>query len=334
MGRTVQDGDERAGEIELRAAEWVARLDGAPLSETEKLALRAWLAQDRDHAAAFEEASATWRELAALRREPGPLRAVVPARRAGTTRRAAGIGALIGLLVLGAAIARYQLGDPWLLLAADYRTAPGELRTETLPDGSTVELGPSSAIAVDFTAGERRVRLLAGEVFFAVAPRTGEETRPFVAESAGGTTTALGTQFVIEQNSDGADVLAVEHQVAVALEGEGAPPGEGRGVVLSPGQEVRYVRGVGIGRVRTRDIPTATAWRQGLLVFDGASLAHVVETLNRYRRGRIVILDGALARRRVSGVFPTRDLDDAIETITSELGIGARSIYPLITVLY
>jgi len=327
MERAVTDSEEGADEIGQRAAEWVARLDGSPLSPQETGALRDWLAQNSEHRAAFEEASATWRELAALRRDPGPLRAVLPKRRVSARRRGLIVGALVGFAVLTAGAARYQFGDPWLLMAADHRTAPGEIRAVRLSDGSTVELGPSSAIAVDFTDAERRVRLLSGEAYFIAAPRTGAEMRPFIAEANGGTTTALGTQFVVEQQDEGAEVLAVEHQVEVALH-EGGDP-----VLLSPGQEVSYTT-ARMGRVGARNVEAATAWRRGLLVFEGASLGDVVETLNRYRRGRIVVLDPALKRRQVSGVFPTNDLGDAIETITAELGIQARSIYPLITVLY
>ncbi|MBB3771272.1 transmembrane sensor [Angulomicrobium tetraedrale] len=324
--------DGQPDEIGLRAAEWVARLEGASLSEAETRALRDWLAADPEHRAAFEEAGSTWRELSLLRHDPGPLRDLLPDwRRSRARRRRAGIRIALVLAVLAAAgAARFHFGDPWLLAAADYRTAPGELRRVTLSDGSEVELGPASALALDFTDKERRVRLLAGEIFFAAAPRAGMETRPFVVEAAGGTATALGTQFVIEQAGEGADVLAVEHDVEVALKDRAT----GNGVVLSPGQEVRYAAGRGIGEVRTRDIETATAWRRGMLVFSDTPLRHVVETLNRYRRGRIVILDDDLARRRVSGVFATNDLGDAIETITAELGIGERSIYPFITVLY
>lgn len=322
--------DERADETGMRAAEWVARLDGSPLSEDEKRALRSWLEEDPDHRAAFDEAASTWRDLSLLRHDPGPLRELLPSRRRATTHRAARIGAVIGLLILAAGVVRYQFGDPWLLAAADYRTAPGELRTVTLRDGSSVELGPASAIAIEFNDHERRVKLLAGEVFFSAAPRNGKEPRPFVVEAAGGTTTALGTQFVIGEAGDGADVLAVEHQIEVAVRQNG----ERHGVVLSPGQEVSYTPGNGMGQVRTRDVEVATGWRRGMLVFSGAPLGNVVETLNRYRRGRIVILDGTLAQRRVSGVFATNDLGDAIETITSELGISAKSIYPFITVLY
>jgi len=315
----------------MRAAEWVARLGGAPLSADETRALRAWLDADPDHRAAFDEAGATWRELAEQRHGLAPLRNLLPQRPQPKARkRTLRIGVVLGFLVLAAAVARYQLGDPWLLARADYHTAPGELRTVTLGDGSSVELGPSSAIAIGFDTAERRVTLLAGEVFFAVAPRSTQEPRPFVVEAAGGTTTALGTQFVIEQTEDGAEVIAIEHKIEVALNQNG----ERQGVVLSPGQEVRYASGTGIGQVRARNIATATAWRTGMLVFDGVPLSHVVETLNRYRRGRIVILDDALAQRRVSGVFAANDLSDAIATITAELGLGSKSIYPFITVIY
>lgn len=315
----------------MRAAEWVARLGGSPLSEDETRALRHWLDEDPEHRAAFDEASSTWRDLSALRHEPGPLRELLPTRRRGSARqRIIGIGAFVGLALLAAGAARFQFGDLWLWATADHHTAPGELRKVTLSDGSSVELGPSTAIEIAFDERERRVKFLAGEAFFAVAPRTDSEPRPFVVEAAGGTTTALGTQFVVEAEAGGAEVLAIEHQIEVALSENGTR----HDVLLSPGQEVHYAAGRGIGPVQARNVATATAWRRGMLVFDGAQLRHVVETLNRYRRGRIVILDEKLARRRVSGVFATDDLRDAIETITAELGIGSRSIYPLITVLY
>lgn len=322
--------EEPADDIALRAAEWVARLDGAPLSADETAALRTWLDEDLEHRAAFDEASSTWRELGLLRHEPGPLRNLLPARRRrSTAQRMARIGAVLAVVLLAGGAARFLFGDPWLLARADYRTMPGELRDVTLADGSRIELGPSSAIAIDFDASERRVRFLAGAAFFSAAPRGQSEPRPFVVEAAGGRTTALGTQFAVEAAGAGADILAIEHRIEVA------PSTQNQlSVVLSPGQQVRYRPGTGLEQVHTRDIEAATAWRRGLLVFNGAPLSEVVETLNRYRRGRIVIFGAALAQRRVSGVFATQDLSDAIATITSELGIDSKSIFNVITVLY
>lgn len=312
----------------LQAAQWVARIDAGPLDEAGRTAFRLWLEEDADHRAAFEEASATWRQLAGLRHSPGALEALMPASRPSIARKAVRIGALVGfLLVAGGGLIWNQFGDPVMLMTSDYRTGPGELRTVHLPDGSVVELGPSSALALDYDARERRVSLLAGEAFFVATPMQADEVRPFIADAAGGQTRALGTRFVVELTDDGAQVLAVEHQIEVSL-------GDEPGVVLSPGEEVTYETDGGIGEVQARDVEGATAWRRGMLVFDDVPLRVVVNTLNRYRRGRIVILDGALASRRVSGVFTAGELDDAISTITDELGVRSRSVPPFITVLY
>ena len=56
--------------------------------------------------------------------------------------------------------------------------------------------------------------------------------------------------------------------------------------------------------------------------------------LNRYRRGRIVIADPALADRRVSGLFDTRKLDAALETVALELGAQKMVVGPFMTVLF
>ncbi len=328
MKQSVSVHQAEPDETDLRAAEWVIRLDGGTLDDDNRAAFRAWLEEDADHRAAFEEASATWRQMASLKQDPGPLRGMVPGARASVARKVVRLGAVVALVVMAAAGITYnQFGNPLLMLTSDYRTAPGEVRLVHLPDGSTVELGPSSALALDYTAQERRVRLLEGEAFFTAAPRAGAEERPFVTEAAGGETRALGTQFVVDVRDDGAKVLAVEHKIEVSL-------GSAPAVVLSPGEEVRYEPDGGLTEVQTRDLAQATAWRRGMLVFDDVPLAAVVDTLNRYRRGRIVIMDSALAQRRVSGVFATSGLSDAISTITAELGVRARSVYPFVTVLY
>ncbi|MDC7785881.1 FecR domain-containing protein [Rhodoplanes sp. TEM] len=322
--------EDRSSDADRRAAEWVARLDGRPLDDSEREAFRHWLEAHPDHRPAFEEAHRAWRSLDLLRHDPGPLRTVPrPARK--TTVGRAGIAGVVALLVLGLLSLRYHVGDPWIALTADWRTAPGQTRQVTLADGSLVELGPDSAIVLHFGADERRVTLLSGEAFFHATPRDGKERRPFVVDAAHGTTTALGTQFLVEERPDGARVTAVEHRIEVALD---TPERGVDRVVLSPGHTVQYDVSHGFGRVDTVDVAEATAWRTGLLVFDSVPLQDVVRKLNRYRRGRIVVASTQLAQRRVSGVFATSDLDDVIRTITAELGANASSLPPLVTVLY
>src|SRR5687767_10795521 len=68
-GATVEGGtaDGRAGEIEQRAAEWVARIDlrGTP---EEWAALDAWLAANPRHRAAFLRLSVAWRRADQLKK--------------------------------------------------------------------------------------------------------------------------------------------------------------------------------------------------------------------------------------------------------------------------
>ena len=58
-----------------------------------------------------------------------------------------------------------------------------------------------------------------------------------------------------------------------------------------------------------------------MLIFDRQPLAHVIEQLNRYRPGQIVLANRALADRQVSGVFRLDMLDSALATLTQELQV-------------
>jgi transmembrane sensor len=338
----VTEPSDRQDEIDRAAAAWVARLDGDPLSDAERRHLERWLDEDPAHAAVFDEARSALATMDGLGAAPGALaRDIVPpsygsaARRSAGARRpsrrvwarAAAIAACL-LLVVGAG--GVWFGDPLLTIAADHRTAPGERRLVTLADGSEVELGPASAIAVRYDADRRRVTLLAGLAYFTAAPRTGGEHRPFVVEAANGAAYALGTQFMVNRLPDAVEVTVTEHEVRVVLAEAG---GVTRQVVLSPGQSVRYAS-AGVGRVREGGLDRVEAWRRDRLIFDHARLGDVVAELNRYRRGRIVIADPALAARAVSGLFETRDPDAALATIAREFGIRTAAVTPLLTLLY
>lgn len=336
MDAGVSDEEDHRDEIERVAAEWVVRIGGAALGADARRQLDDWLAASADHRAAFDKASATWAAFDELRQHPGPLRAVIepPQKPARLRWTGAAVGAVLVCAVIGAA---YQFGNPWLALSADYRTAAAELRSIRLPDGSSVDLGPESAIVVAFTDDLRRVTLLAGQAFFDVRPQSASERRAFSVDAANGTTTALGTQFVVENLDDRAAVTAVEHQIEVGLTPK-APSGlqakRSGSLVLSPGETVQYSELKGLGPVERTAPGAATAWRQGMLVFDAAPLGDVVTRLNRYRHGRIIVMNSALARRRVSGVFPTKDLANVVDTIATELGARVVSAPPFLTFLY
>ncbi|MCV4127803.1 FecR family protein [Pseudomonas aeruginosa] len=280
-------------QIRQQAAEWAIRLDGGDLDRSRREALDGWLAADPRHPAALALAQRTWKQLGSLA-EP---RTMVQTPVASAPHRAGGrrkgwrgwAAAAAVLLALGSAWNERDAGVSWL---ADHATGKGEVRILRLVDGSEVELDAQSAIDVAYDSRERRVRLLEGSAIFRAAPRAGRETRPFVVESAGGSTRALGTRFLVSRNEDGSvQVGVLEHRVAVAL----AHPRTGT-----------------VGR---------------------RELGEVVARLNRYRPGHLLVAPGALAQRRVSGVFRVADLEPSLQSISDELGVRSLGLAG-VTLLY
>jgi transmembrane sensor len=322
----VTGTSDRQDQIDTEAAEWAARLTGGPLTDRERRALDRWLDEDPRHATTFAEARTAWAKMGQVELGSSALGRGIRPRRSVGWRQITAMAACL-LILFGGAIVWF--GDPLVMMEADYRTAPGERRTVTLHDGSTVELGPASAIAVRYDDDERRVELLSGLAYFTASPRQGEERRSFVVAAATGTARALGTQFLVERYSQAVEVTVVEHDVEVTAS---ARDGQGAQVVLSPGQSIRYGE-QGLSRVESIALEQALAWRRGRLFFDRVPLDHVVTELGRYRRGRIVIANAALARRTVSGVFDTVDPDAVLATIARELDARVVSA-PLITLLY
>lgn len=321
-GRTATD------DPEAEAAEWVIRLGDPRLAQSERRAFDAWMAQGPLYRETFRVAQATWDELGGLEPmdwAPGH----VPTARSRWKAAVAGFAAsaLAAAFIMGGVF--LWSGNPLTAWMSDHATARGELRVVTLPDGSMAELGPDSALNVAFSATGRRVVLLRGEAYFTIAPKGENETRPFLVEAGGLIAKALGTQFAVDIMSGGVRVVVTEHAVRVRAAHARQPRarvGEGEAVLYTPDRRLTDV-----APIRTE---FETAWREGRLVFDNRPLGEVVEELNRYRNGRIVIRGEALAKRRVSGIFKVSDAAGAVSRVARELGLRTMDATPLMTILY
>jgi transmembrane sensor len=249
-----------------------------------------------------------------------------PARR----RRFAPLAAMAASTALAVGVSSAWIGDPVTFLRADHRTAIAKTGSFTLSDGSRVDLGPSSAIAVNYGDTERRVELLSGVAYFTAVPKARAGGRPFVVEASNGASQALGTRFQVDRSGSNVAVTVMEHDVAVSAADRA---GRSRRVVLLPGQRVSYDAAGGLGEMQPIKPELALAWQQGRLVFDREPLAQVLAELNRYRAGRILVLGDRLAAEKVSGVFDAHDIDGALAALANEVG-ASRVNGPLLTVLY
>lgn len=282
-----------------------------------------WIAADPRHLAAYDRAQALWQAMAAPAQPGGPRdQAAIAALLAEARPRRRPRAALLALALL-AGLGLWQGRDAYDSLRADHLAWTGERRQVVLADGSRVELNSGAALAVDFSATERRVRLYRGEAFFEVAHDT---ALPFVVETPRGAVRVTGTRFNIDLTPDSDQVALLDGSVRLSAR-QGGPE-----VTLAPGEEAR-LDGGGIGRPARFDADSRTAWRQGRMVFYRTPLAQVVAELARYRRGRILLLNDRLAALPVTGAFSTADTDAAIALIAETLGLSAHRLTGALTVI-
>ncbi len=312
---------------EQAAFAWLSLLHDQP-SSGDQATFSHWLQADPAHAEAYARAQVVWelsegpaRTLAnedafALQRY---LNSMGQSRRSGV-RRWSGALAMAACLLL-----MLSLGSGWQPLrwvddlGADYVSAPGEIRTVTLADQSQVTLDADSAIAVDFTRGERRVQLRRGAGFFSVT-HTGE---PFVVAAEKGQARVLGTQFEVRLQPHGAQVTVLSGRVGVTADNHTEQQ------ILTAGQQVAYGEG-SADKLRAVDSEAQLAWRQGWLNYYKVPLADVVEDLRRYYPGRIVLLNDERAARRISGSFPGKDPQAVLSSLQGVMGFEQHSVGPLI----
>lgn len=299
--RTAKTADEQA-------LDWFVLRDRGAMSPQDEAEFEAWLARHPGHRRAYGDALRLWNELGeVISRSPEP-------RARPTWFQYAAAAAAAGIAVVGALV----LLDVPMRLAADVRSATGEIATRTLPDGSIVTLNTDSAITVHYTPEQRRVSLLRGEAFFQVAH---DPARPFVVESELGEARALGTAFVVWRDEDRTIVTVIERRVAVAY-----PAGDGAVVTLSPGQRVGYDAASGIGPIEAVDAEATSAWRRGKLTIVDEPLGAVIDDLNRYHTGYIRIVDSSVRDRRVSGVFDLHEPAAAINALERSLELRTTRI--------
>lgn len=318
----IVSDDQEQTEFADEAARWFVRLDAGPLNPDEQRAFDAWQAHSPAHRKLFQEMTNLWSSFDRLPNFPRPVTAVsstVRIPRAGLRRNLSLVRWAGGAAIAAsAAFCALWLTSEWTVLTSDYRTSIGEQKTVTLADGSLVHLNTASALSVNFTPGGRHVNLIKGDAVFDVSP---DASRPFHVEAGHINATALGTQFLVQRDDGRVSVTVLDHRVSVT-ETDTSNRSQGEtGVTLDPGQRISYEPSRGLSEIREADLRSAVAWRRRKIIFEGEALGAVIGQLNRYHRGRIVIIDPEVESMRVNGVFQTDDPPQAITALEQTLRI-------------
>lgn len=305
---TLSDPRDELAPPDRAAHDWVVHFASGVATPADLNAFRAWCECSAEHADAFARAAQLWETL-------GPAGQCAERRRSAAWGEPAGgehaIGrrALLGgaLTAFAATVGVLAVRPPLDLwpsvteLRADYRTGTAERRLVTIAPGVSVHLSARTSIAVN--AGEvDEVVLIAGEAAVTVADRD----RPLVLVAGGGRTVARDASFDVRHVGKAVCVTSLSGDLRIEHL-RGATP-------LQPCQQVLY-DAQGASTVRTIDPGVVAAWRDGFLVFHGTMLADAIEQVNRYRTGKIVLMNEALGRRMFNARFRIESVEDVVEQI-------------------
>jgi len=291
--------DEALDPLQEEALHWLAFLHSGKETEDDWATYQNWRAMDLAHRAAAEEAERLWERLGLALRPPSrPKTGGMPVILAGM------------LVTAGIAFAAGLFGEPRAYIA-DQRTGIGERRTVTLV-GGTVEMDSNTSF--DVGPDGRSVTLYTGQIFVAVTSQPGQS---FLVKADNGSVRTLGTKFVVRRTGAGAKTFVTEHAVRVAypLDTPGAT------VDVASGQQVDFGAGLGLGAPRAADLTALTAWQRGELVFNQTPLSAVAEDLERYRRGKVVVIGDDARKLSVTGNFHVDDTDSVLDSIELALRV-------------
>ncbi|GAB3650250.1 DUF4974 domain-containing protein [Echinicola sediminis] len=262
-------------------------------SEEEKESIKQWAADSEQNLALLETLQKAWAE-----KSPEPV--LVNADEKINTIWEAGMGekarvispwkaiwkyaaAILILIGVSGSLYYYLHSSetlPTEIIQATYviRENPSGQKTKLfLPDGSVAYMNSASQIKFreGFSGNERRV-LLSGEAYFEVVKN---KEKPFVVESQGLETVALGTAFNVNayEGQDELSVSLIEGKVEVRQIGQ-----SNKRLILNPGREANLVQSTNHFQERPFDPLEVIGWKEGKLSFRNASFDQVKLKLERW----------------------------------------------------
>nr|WP_315435423.1 FecR family protein [uncultured Pseudomonas sp.] len=316
----METRDSACGQAAVRdeAAAWFVRLQEPNVSVEQRQRFEAWLNEHPQHRAEFRLLQDLWAaadllptsRLQALAETP-------PARRQRRPMLRYAVAASVLAVALGLGLFS-GLNHPGGY-RAEFATAPGERKHVALPDGSVIDLNSRSRLQVRYEQDRRVIELSAGEAMFSVEH---DASRPFIVEAGSGRVTVTGTRFDVRRDATQTRV-AVE-QGTVKVQGSAAPDNEfinltaGLGTAVDAQGQVLPAYAVNPAEL--------TAWRNGKLVFNNASLSEVAVEVSRYRDKPLTVTQPNVASLRLTSVFKSDDTDALLKALPSILPVTVRTL--------
>lgn len=290
--------------------------------------LKAWLEEDEKHRAIFREYRKSWALGEAARLEQSidiekewehfakkrviHLSAVKQLTGRSNLQRLSRIAALFLVLIVPSIIYFFFFMSP----QQDILHAETQLLESTLPDGTEVTLNKGSVLHYPehFRGKERKVSL-EGEAYFDVVR---DEDKAFVIEAGTMQIRVLGTSFYVntKSNNNTMEVVLLSGSVQLSY--------QDKTMLLEPGDKAVVMKEADELVKQQNTDPNLLAWKTKVLRFNNASLAEVVNVLEKVYEKEIRILNPELLQCRITATFEGESFESVMMVIQSTLNIEVR----------
>ncbi|WP_432241014.1 FecR family protein [Herbaspirillum robiniae] len=303
-----------------QAQDWLVRLTSGSATTEDAAAYRRWCAQSEAHAAAMADVSRLWEASRHAGKALASRHAQVRGRSPVRAGRRAFIGGALAAGVSGWLVLRPP-GNLWPALpemTADYRTGTGEQRNLTL--AVQVKVALNTQTAIDLADNRSGLEIKAGETQIDAPPGIAFKVRA----GGGEVSSAAAARYNVRVDGGQVCVTCLAGTVDVAY--------RGKRLQAAAAEQIVY-GGNDVVRSPAPDVGRLNAWRLGVLEFNDVPLAAMVEEINRYRPGKIIIANAELGRRRVQAQLRLNQLGDVVGLIQASYDAQATTLPAGIVVL-
>jgi len=295
------------------AADWLVKQQEKPLTPAEQAQLEHWQQSSENNRFAWQRAQRFINQVDTLPKDI----AYAVLNRPDDKERRLNIGKLALLLATGPiAWGAYKTveNQHW---RADYRTAKGQMKQVTLPDGTKVTLNTATAFDAFFDGKERLLALREGEIQLEVVNVKSLDFKPFIVSTQEAFLSPLEANFTVRQYRHTTRLGVLEGRV------EAMPKfaeHKEKNIILAGHQAELSEHSI----ISYENLSTDTiSWLDNMLAVHNMPLHQFIQEVSRYHQG-LLRVSPKIANIEVSGAFPIADVNIILNMLSNTYPIDIK----------
>lgn len=298
----------------LEAADWLVKQQERTLTDTEQEQLEKWLQSDRNNQFAWQRAQRFISQIDTLPKDI----AYTVLNRPDDENRRLHIGKLALILASGPLVWGSYKTIETQQWTADYRTAKGQQKQITLPDGTTVKLNTATAFDISFNGKSRLLSLREGEIQVHTATTSSQELKPLIVQTQEAVLSPTEANFTVRQYNEMTRVGIVKGPLKVTPKFSN----NAQGAFFDTGHQIELSSHAFLSDNALKS--ETTSWLDNMLAVHNMPLKQFIEEVSRYHRGRLRVSPD-IENIDVSGAFPLQDINIIFNMLSHTYPININS---------